>query len=290
MGRLTNALLTGQAQSRTVQVPQLDLQFGGQQGYAPNYGEWASTTHYVRRNLVAMLLEAPKGFSMLPDPTYYVSALKAMVEVHAKTWDGFKSTLTVEAAETAVGGAGEMFQDPTNVKRERTVPVSTFVDMYGRPMQNFLHDWITYLIGDPDTKVPMISTIAGLKPSDLLADMYGATMLFYEPDPTHTKAAKAWLCTNMFPKTTGDIIGKRELAADMETLELSIEWSAVTQTGAGVVKFAQKLMDQINLANANPNMRKAFMQAVTADVSSNFGAGAYTKNEAAVGTDKEYNS
>lgn len=285
MARLADALLTGQAFSRGRKVQQLDLQYGGQNGYAPNLAEWASTTHYVRRNLVCLLIEAPKGFAMMPDPAFYVSALKSMVEIHAKTWDGFASGLTVDAgAETAVGGAGEMFQDFVNVTRARTNPVSTFTDMYGRPIQHFLHDWITYLIADPDTKVPALSTIAGVKPADLLADMYSATMLFYEPDPTHTQVAKAWLTTNMYPKTTGDIIGKRDLTAAGEILDLSIEWTGLTQTGAGVVNFAQTLMDAMNLANANPMMRNSFIQAIASDVSSNVSK-AYKGSMEKVGTE-----
>lgn len=273
MGRLTDALMTGQAFSRGRATPQLDLQYGGQNGWAPNLAEWVSTTHYVRKNLVCLLLEAPKGFSMMPDPAFWISALKSMVEVHAKTIEGFQTGLTVETSTTAVSGGGEMFQDVTNVTRNRVEPVFTFTDMYGRPIQHFLHDWITYLIADPDSKVPMLSTIAGLKPNDQLADMYSATMLFYEPDPTHTKVAKAWLTTNMYPLSTGDITGKRDLTSAGELSELSITFSGVTQTGLGVVAFAQTLLDRINIANANPNLRNAFMDDITADVSGNMQAG-----------------
>ena len=285
VARLTDALLTGQAQSRGRKVPQLDLQYGGVFGYASNTAEWVSMTHYVRQNLVCHLLEAPTGFKELSDPTFYTSALKSLVEVHCKTWDGFTSGLTVEVSETPVGGAGEMFQDITNVTRARTVPVSTHVDLYGRPIQHLLHDWITYLIGDPDTKVPMLSTIGGKKPNDRLADTYSATMLFYEPDPTHTKIAKAWLCTNMFPKATGDILGKRDLNSPGETLEISIEWTALTQTGRGVEIFAQSIMDTINLANANPYLRKSAVAAISGDVSSSIATRTYKKGTELVGTD-----
>ena len=273
MGRLATALMTGQAQSRGRLTPELDLQFGGQNGWGPNVGEWVSTTHYVRQNLVCLLIEAPLGFTMMPDPDFWVSALKSMFEVHAKSIEGFNQALTVEVAEVAVSGSGEMFQDITNVTRARVTPTFTWTDMYGRPMQHFLYDWITYLMADADSKVPMLSTIAGLKPNDRLADMYAATALFYEPDPTHTKVAKAWLTCNMYPKGTGDIIGKRDLTSPGEYADLSIEFTGLTQTGLGVVAFAQAMLDQINIANANPNLRNAFMQAITADVAGNMQAG-----------------
>ena len=268
--RITDALYTGQAHSRGRKVPMLDTQYGGAMGaWHWNQGEWVSTTHYVRRNLVCLLLEAPKGFQMMPDPQFWVSCLKSMVEVHAKTIEGLNAGLTVEVAETQVSGGGEVFEDFTNVTRARTQPTFTFTDLYGRPIQNFLHDWITYLIGDPDSKVPMLSTIEGIRPNDLLADIYSATMLFYEPDPTHTKVAKAWLVTNMYPKSTGEIIGKRDLASAGETLELNIEFTGVSQTGLGIVNFAQQLMDNINIANANPNLRNAFLTGPESDVLAN---------------------
>lgn len=266
MSRLSDAIMSGTAMSRGRSTPMLDLQYGGQNGFSPNLADFASSTHYVRRNLVCLLMEAPKGFQFMPDPQFWVSALKSMVEVHAKSIDGFAAGLEVEVAETAVSGSGEMFQDFTNITRARTNPSFTFTDMYGRPIQNFLHDWITYLIGDPDSKVPMLSTIANVRPQDLLADMYSATMLFFEPDPTHTKVAKAWLTTNMYPKSTGEIVGKRDLTSAGETLELNIEFTGVSQTGLGVVSFAQQMLNRINLTNANPNLRNAFLQNIASDV------------------------
>ena len=265
MSRLADAILSG-AYSKG-RAPMTDLQYGGQNGFAPNLAEWVSNTHYVRRNLVCILIEAPKGFQLMKEPNFWVNALKAMVEVHAKSIDGFSAGLEVDtSAETAVSGGGEMMQDFTNVTRARTNPSFSFVDMYGRPIQNFLHDWIINLIGDPDSKIPAISTMEGVKPKDLLADMYSATMLFFEPDPTHTKVAKAWLTTNMYPKGTGEITGKRDLTAAGELSELTIEFTGLSQSGLGVISFAQALLDKINITNANPFARPAFVQKLDSDV------------------------
>lgn len=271
--RLSDAILNG-AYSKG-RAPMLDLKYGGQNGFAPNLAEWVSNTHYVRRNLVCILVEAPKGFQMLPDPTFWVSALKSMVEVHAKSIDGFAAGLEVEVQETAVSGGGEMMQDFSNITRARTNPSFSFVDMYGRPIQNFLHDWIINLIGDPDSKIPAISTMAGVKPTDLLADIYSATMLFFEPDPTHTKVAKAWLTTNMYPKGTGEITGKRDLTAAGELSELTVEFTGISQTGLGVISFAQALLNKINLENANPYARAAFTQDLGSNVAGKTGGNGY---------------
>jgi hypothetical protein len=285
MARLNDAILQN-AFSRG-EMPMLDMQYGGMNGYAPNLVEWVSNQSYVRRNLICLLIEAPKGFQYLPDPQFWVSALRALVETHAKTIEGFNAGLTVEMSETAVGGGGEQQQDPTNVTIGRSEPTFGFVDKYGRPIQTFIQEWIRGLIMDPYSKVPDIATLEGERPSDLLSDMYSATMLFFEPDPTHTKVAKAWLCCNMYPSETGEISGKRDLTSAGELAELTIKFSAVTQTGLGVRAFAQKLLDNINFTNANPYVQNAFVQDISADVSAiangnGYKSGAETLGETAI--------
>ena len=175
--RLANAFMTGEAQSRGRLTPQLDPRFGGQNGWAMNLDEWPSTTHYMRPNVVCKLLRAPLGFAYL-DSKRYNAALAALFETHMQTWDGLNSTLTVETEETPVGHAGEVFQDVTKVSRARTELSSEVFDLYGRPFQNLLEDWILYLIGDPDTGIPALSMVDGVEVGDWLADMRSATLLF----------------------------------------------------------------------------------------------------------------
>lgn len=271
MGRLADAILNGGYASGA--APMLDLQYGGQNGYAPNLVEWVSNQAYVRRNLICLLIEAPRGFQYMDDPDFWVSALKSMVERHARTIDGFQAGLEVAFAESPVSGGGEMQQDPTNVTRARSTPSFTFVDKYGRPIQNFIYEWITNLIMDPDSKVPNIATLPGVRPSDLLADMYSATMLFFEPDPSHTTVSKAWLTTNMYPRVTGDITGKRDLTTEGELSEITIDFTGVSQSSLGVRAFAQALFDRINFVNANPHLQPAFMQNIDPNVEGSGGIG-----------------
>lgn len=266
MSRQIDAILTGDFTSG-YSAPMLDLRLGGQQGYAPNLTEWNSNQAYVQRNTVCLLIEYPLGFNYLPDPEFWISALKALFEVHPKQISGLNAGLTVDwGAENAVSGGGEMQQDFTDIKRARTQPQFTWVEKYGRPIQTFLYEWITNLIGDPDTKVPNIATLVGERPTDLLADMYSATCLFFEPDPTFSTVTKAWLTCNMAPTSTGEITGKRELAGQMDQSELSIEFTGLSQSSLGVRMFAQAILDSINLANANPNLAPAFVEGIAADV------------------------
>lgn len=265
MSRLSDAILQG-GYSRGLMSPMLDATYGGQNGYAPNLTEWVSQTHYVRKNLHCFLLEAPRGFDYLPEPQYWIRALKNMVEVHAKTIEGLNAGLSATFGETAVSGGGEIFEDTTNVTRERSNVTFGFTDLYGRPMQTFLQNWILYLMGDPDNKVPMINTLTTSRPYTMLADISSATMLFVEPDATHTKVAKAWLGTNMRPRDNGKVEGKRDLTSPGDLSELSVGFTGVYQSGIGVDTFAQAILNSLNMNNANPNLRPAFARGIQAEV------------------------
>ncbi len=265
MSRLSDAILQG-GYSRGLMSPMLDATYGGQNGYAPNLTEWVSQTHDVRKNLHCFLLEAPRGFDLLPEPQYWIRALKNMVEVHAKSIEGLNAGLTATFGETAVSGGGEIFEDTTNVTRERSNVTFGFTDLYGRPMQTFLQNWILYLMGDPDNKVPLINTLTTSRPYTMLADISSATMLFVEPDATHTKVAKAWLGTNMRPRDNGKVEGKRDLTSPGDLSELSVGFTGVYQSGIGVDTFAQAILNSLNMNNANPNLRPAFARGIQAEV------------------------
>lgn len=286
MSRVTDALLNpdgenGKAFSKDSSQPMLDLTNGGMMGFSPDLKEWVSNQAYVRRHVFCLLLEAPAVFQLLTDrnPDVWVRNLRALVELHPRSIEGLNAGLTVETADTPVGGGGEVQQEFVDVKQARSQPVFTFDEKYGMPIQTFLRHWITYGLMDPQSKVANVGTLGATAPTDMLADQYAASMIFIEPDPTHTKVVKAWLCTNMFPLGTGDIIGSRDITAAMNLQQLNIEFTAITQVGSGVNTFAQKLLDNINITNANPYLRESFISEIHADVATApVGYKAHTEN------------
>lgn len=278
MARITEALLDQRAYGTGANQPMLDPTFGGQLGYAPNLPEWVSNQAYVRRQIVCVLLEAPRFFQYMPDPQKWIDTLKAIVELHARTIEGLNAGITLEFEEHPVGGAGEMQQEVTDAKRARSEPVFTFIDKYGMPIQTFLYQWQTYGIMDPDTKFALINTLAGDRPTDALADQYSASMLFFEPDPNHRRVVKSWIGVNMMPKTTGEIVGKRDMASANEMPTLNIEFTGIFQFNLGTNTFAQTIMDSINMTNANPYLKPAVLQGLSADVDASSGNVGYKKN------------
>jgi len=279
MSRLTDAIISG-AYSRNIDRPMLDLKNGGQHGWAPNLTEYVSNQAYISRPLVCILLEAPRMFTVMPESQKWISSLKALFELHARSIDGFNAGLKVDTEEHPVGGAGEVQQEIVNVTRERSQPKFTFIEKYGRPVQTFLDYWIRYGMMDPEAKFALLGTMNNGNVRDLLADWYSATCLFMVPDPLHRKVDKAWITTNMFPLSNGEITAKRDLTTSQEMLTLDIEFAGISQYGFGVNQFAQSILDQIRINNADPNMRAPFINRITPDVASVNTAGYDSTTEA----------
>jgi hypothetical protein len=246
--------------------PMVDIAKSGQNGPMPNVGAFVGNAAYIRKNVIALLLEAPSGFQYLENPETYVATLRSLVEEQAQSIQGLNSMYEVSFEETPVGGAGEMQEDPSNVTRTRSNPSFTWVEKYGMPISKFLTAWIDQLVMDPATKFASVVSQDG-RPRDLLPDFYTMTVLFFEPDPTFQYVNKAWLCANMAPKTNGDAWqGSRDLTQPGQRSELQIDFTTMTQVGYGVNRLAQKLLNRMNRAGMNPHLHKAFMNDTTADV------------------------
>lgn len=267
MSKHRDTILTpGRAYGKNQEAPMVNLAIGGQNGYQSDLRYFHANTDYVRRNVIAKLIEAPRGFLFLDDGQEYINALKAIVELHAQTWEGLNKTISVASQETAVSGGGEMQQTPSNVTRARSEPALTIPEKYGMPVQGLMRDWITQLIMDPDSKVPGITTRGAGGPTDLLPDVYSMTVLFFEPDPTFTKVQKAWLIGNMFPTTAGDDTGRRDKTQDGEQLILNIPFTGLQQVGIAVNQLAQRVLDSMNKTGTNPNLAPAFIDTIDPNV------------------------
>lgn len=270
MSRINNVFLPqGVAYAKGATNSMADLRYGGQNGYTPDLTSWVSNQAYVRRNLICLLVEAPSAFQNLDQPDYWVGTLRSLVELQALSITGLNMEMTVETADTnPVGGGGQVQEEFTNVTMQRSNPTFRWNERYGLAIYNFLTGWVRYCMMDPESKVASVNTIPGNAVPDMLADRYAATMAFIEPDPTHTKVNKAWLCANMFPKNSigGSLAGQRELTQGGEIGTLDVEFTALAQQSNGVKAFCQQLLNSINITNANPYNRQAFVQQINADI------------------------
>lgn len=269
MSRLTSALINSKKTTpgdltAGRNAPMLDLTYGGMMGFTPELAEWVSNQAYVRKNVFCILIEAPTGFQRLANPDVWVQTLRSLVELHPLSIDGLNAGLEVEFASNPVGGSGQVQEDFIDVKETLSNVTFRWNEKYGMPVGNFFRGWITNLMMDPNSKVANMFTISpGKGPTDQLSDVTSATMLFVEPDPTYTKVVKSWLITNMMPKSSGEITGKRDLTQAAETVSVDIQFTGITQFGNGVDLFAQTILDTISITGANPLNRPAFVTSYT---------------------------
>ena len=230
----------------------LDLRYGGNYGYAPRIDEWLNNKSYIPRDLVPVVLAVPKMFGLYHDKEEkkWTATLKAFIELHCKTIEGYKATLTVNVAQQPV--RDEIQQDPTRVVRERSDPVFGSIEKEGNPIQKFLEWWITYGILDPDSGRILASSLHNA-PSDWLSDWYSMSLLVFEPDTMFRHVRRAWVSVNMYPLTTGDIVGLKDPDSDKNILELSIGFSALSVTNEGTRVFAEQILKGIKIESAFPS-------------------------------------
>lgn len=265
--RLTDALLhhgEGEGWDGGRFAPMLDPRYGAQMGQATNYVELVSAQLHLRRNINVIVLKAPEFFNLTSNPDYYVGVLKNMFELLPVSVDGFNQTIELEHTDTPFG-RNEVLEHVSNAVRQRSNPVLRIPERYGKPIVEFNKFWVQWCLMDPDFGAPLITT-AGLNVDDTLLDNYAATILAYEPDPTNQYPVEAWLGFNITPKTTGEIIGRREITAGYESIIYDIPFTMTQQVGAGVKKLAKQIMDYIDITNANPARRAAAMSGISESI------------------------
>ena len=248
-------------------APIVDIKQGGSFGHMFDYKALVSSTPYVREHVIAVLLQAPRGFDLLPDPQSWYRALKAIIEEQSREITGLQSTLSIENVEHEVGGAGEKVSAVSNVTRATSEPSHSIPEKYNMPVSLFINSWILELMMDPETKYANILTRGGVEVTDHLIDFYSATILYLEPDPTMRHVLKAWLCTFVRPESEGATIeGSRSLTSGKEDLTIDLRMTATTQTGAGVIALAEKILDTLRVSVSNPNQRPAMYDDIEAKV------------------------
>lgn len=265
MARVTEALLGAKGFMTGNEQPTLDPLYGGQFGWATNPTEWVSAQSYIPRSLIPIVLEAPRFFMLMPDSEKWVAAFRVLFEKHARTVEGLKAGLTVEPGDHPFGGAGEVFEEFLDVKRERSTLTLGLVDKYGNAFQNFIERWITYGLMHPETKTPNTVTMSN-GPTDHLADWYSGTVAFIEPDPTGKRVVRTWVSTNIWPKGTGPIEGKMDKTSALAIKELSLEFTSLTFINEGTRALGQQLLDTFALQWANPQIRKSHITQIDPNV------------------------
>ena len=238
-----------------------DPMYGAVNGYAPEYREWVSAVQERIQHGIPFLIDAPAGFEYLTnDPMQLVAQLRAIMELHPRKIEGFEAGLQLENADIPWGGGGQKLHVFTNVTRDQTSWKSTTDDKEGAPIRRFWEYYIQMLMANEESKVPGVATLSR-RPKHWLPDMWTFTMGFIIPDPLHQYVKQSWIVTNMCPKDGfSGITASRELEAAMQTRQYSHDFGGLAAYGPGIDAYCQKYLDRMNLAGANPALRKAWVE------------------------------
>lgn len=266
MTRFTNPFVPKVDAFRGASANTINLSQAGTKQLAPDLANIASNTPHTPRNLLAFLIEAPRFFQYTTNPDLAVRCLKALVENHTRTIDGLQQTITVETGDAMVGGSGERIQVPTNVTRAVSTPNHGLWELQGRAVAKFLKWWITFGIGDENTKIPLVVADGQVSAEDYDATFYGATILYIEPDPTMTEVVSAYLCTNMFPTSSTPWENRKDVAQLGQNIDINIEFTALTDVSLGTLMYAKEFLQSLNLAGLNPNETELALEGISADV------------------------
>ena len=246
-------------------IASVSLEKGGQFGFLPmiggidnekNISEYMYNQSYLRKDLIAIVLDTPKVFDYLPNPDNWRKAIKAFFEVHAKTIDGIDSSLTVDTNEKETGLSGGKFKEPTNVTRADTNVSIGITEKYGIPFEILLDVWIRYGIMDPDTKSPLATTLPGMEDVNIYSpEFWTCTVLFIEPDVLLRKATHGWFVGNLFPTSNPDIVGKKDKTAGRELKDMTVEMGglAIPSTNKRVMDLANTVLDSLKLYTRTPD-------------------------------------
>lgn len=269
MSRLRGTTLKGvsYAAGRGDQASMLDLSMSGQYAYQPNFGAYVNNAGYPPRNLIALLVDPPRGIKYLPDRAKFVAVLKSLIETQSKTITGLRTGLTVESTDRALGTAGHMQSDLSKVTESISQPTHVWDERYGRPIHNFWQYYIRMLMAEPLTQQPGVMNLAGDVPTDLLPDFYSFTTLYIEPDPLRRGVIEAWMVTNMMPTMTGDLESQLDMESAAGTPEVSIEFKGIPVNSPDIRRYAQEKLNELNYVNAGPMQRPAFLDSIQADIS-----------------------
>ena len=261
---LTNALLNGVAnicnnQSATIN----DITVGGQLGVGPRLANIDGATPLVFAPAIPIITHIPTMFtpaagtattsSTTSQGSTMGGVLKALIERHSKTITGVDFGYEMDEGSAYVLADGQEAKIPTKNKRSQISPNMTFAEIQGNLVWNFFRQWMM-MISNPDTHFSSMASMAN--GNDSLApyvySYFSMDMLLISFDPTMLpqNIIDAVFITTMWPKTTGQLGMKREIAT-AETPERSIDFNGIVQHNSNVYQAAVAIAQTLQLHREN---------------------------------------
>lgn len=265
---LTNKL--GLAAGKAGAIARLDID--GQNGLSYDYRTLNANTPYIRKNVYCFVLEVPLFFKYIGNDNgvSMTRAFKSLMENKSEKISGLDSGLQAEYVQVNIGPS-ETFDAFSRTVRNKSEPQHTWTSLYGRSIELFLETWLVMGMADPITGIPgVVTTEAYLREHPrnrvnghdiytLMPENIAATCIYIEPDPTHTFAVNAWLCTNMMPDNAGESVGERDLTSSPDKVEVSVKFTCVQEANSGVKVLANNILQAMEIRGLGSVDRRAYL-------------------------------
>lgn len=221
--------------------------------------EWIINEPYVPRNVICFLI---RGFQA-PNPEdqeFVTQSLRSAFELQAIAITGLTS------------GFGHETMPKNNVE-------FTFHERYGRPFDKLFEYWFIeharHLHSQREASYRHMNTLTtGGNDREQTHVASSVDLVFVEPDPTHCRVMKAWVAMHALPLHYSGIVSKRDIGglpskpsafpkfrnrrknpSVVKPVPVRLALDADWYTGAPIERFAQLLVDRVNIQAADPRMR-----------------------------------
>ena len=259
------SLLTGinnicNAQNATIN----DISVGGQLGVGPRLANIDGATPLVFAPVIPIITHIPTMFTPQGGTTTSSAStstsgntmggiLKSLVERHSKTITGVDFGYEMDEGSAYILADGQEAKIPTKNKRSQISPNMTFAEIQGNLVWNFFRQWMM-MISNPDTHFSSLASMANGSDSmnPFVYSYFSMDLLLISFDPTMLpqNIIDAVFITTMWPKTTGQLGIKREIATS-ETPERSIDFNGIVQHNSNVYQAAVAIAQTLNLHKEN---------------------------------------
>lgn len=252
-------------------VKPVDPMMGAQFGFMPNFRDTPSSTLYARKSMISIMVKYPLFLDYIPDGHLLKKHFKVIHEEHPLSIEGVILTTSPEYQSAAHGGGGQQINQLVNMMQQPSSPSFSFQERAGKLYTAFYDYW--YRVGGMnfETKFPEIVHMVdrGQLPDLPLEDFFSMAMLHIEPNAFGTKVIEAALTHNMMPNSGIPREMSRNLPDGDQTLQFSMEYTAVTESNAAVRDIAQEYLDSISLYGVSPNNRSAAFDSIHPDLLAN---------------------
>lgn len=267
MALIDNGLIDKDAGLFTTGAAAADLSIAGNFGGITNHANFLAQTPYVKEHARIFIITYPRGFDDLDDPDKYKAILKELIETRPLRVEGIKMGNDLTMSETPYGADGQKIQMPTNSTYENPEPTFTLPAVYGDAVVKFYTFIREYLMIHPVTKKPAILADGGGE-FDGQPDYWSFSFIAVEPAPNGRDVVNAIICYNCAAMGLLEKEIKFDPTNEKEANpEVTISFSAIGETGQGVIDLAVELLAEQEFGGLNPSRNKTVHER-SADVDS----------------------